>query len=138
MTRIQVQAKSQYIARLTVDGVDCGVWETHEGADIEIDRNDYRLSGGVLVQLPGTKKLSSIKLTRGRQISNRAIYDMLRDRAGEGEATVQLQEKDRQGNAAGLPYVHVGLLGNVPFIGYDESSNDANLEEVNIDLDVAA
>lgn len=135
MARIKGQRQDMFIARLVVDGVDCGSWDAHTGGDREASSSTHRISGGVTVQLGSSVEVSSIKLSRLHRLPNRAIYDFLRDRVGRGDAVVSLQEKDDQGVPAGAPFVHNGVVGTVPMLEYDENSSDACIEEISIEVE---
>lgn len=134
-TRERGQRKDQFVATLTVDGVACGTWDSHEGGNITASGSSRRVSGGKLVQLGSQIEVSQIKLTRLHRLSLRAQYDFLRTRAGKGECVVSLREKDPDGFPAGEPFVHTGVLGEVPLLTYDETSSDGNDQEITIDVD---
>lgn len=129
------QRQDQFVATLVVDGVDEGKWDAHEGGDITASGSSRRVSGGILVQLGGTTEVSQIKLTRLHRRSLRPSYDRLRKRVGKGECVVTLREKDADGFAVGEPFVHTGVLAEVPLLAYDETSSDGNDQEVTIDVD---
>lgn len=137
MGRETGQRQDLFLAHLVVDGRDCGYWDSHEGGDYEVSGSSTRVSGGKRVSLGGQVEVSSIKITRLHRQSTRDTWDFLRSRAGKGEATVTLQEKDLNGVPFGKPIVHVGTLGTIPNLAYDENSSDKSTEEVNVDVDHA-
>lgn len=135
MNRERGQRQNQFIATLTIDGVDCGVWDGHTGGDLNPTTSSRRVSGGINMQLGGGMEVSSIELTRLHRLSLRTQYDFLRSRSGKGEAIVTLREKDADGRPAGAPFVHTGVLGAVPLLEYDETSTDGGDQKVTIDVD---
>ncbi len=135
MTRERGQRKDLFVATLTCDGRTMGTWDAHEGGDRTATGSSRKISGGITVQLGGGVEVSQIKLTRLHLLSNRAQYDYLRTRVGKGEVVVTLREKDADGRAVGTPFVHTGVIAEVPLLQYDETSSDGNDQEVTIDVD---
>jgi hypothetical protein len=135
MSRERGQTEKDFIAHLWVDGVDCGVWDSHDGADLSANNSSRRVSGGITVQLGGTTDVSPVKLTRLHRSSLRSNWDWLRTRVNKGEVRVTLQEKDADGHPVGEAIVHTGVLGDMPGFKYDETSNAAVMQEVTINVD---
>lgn len=117
-----------------VDGTDYGFWDSKSGGDNEVSLASRKISGNITVQMGGTATKSDIKCTRLHRVQTNAQWEALYDGAGKIQLVVVMQQKDDSGAPFGKPRSYTGVLGTVPDLVYDETSNGDSIEEINIGL----
>lgn len=123
-----------YSVTLSVNGVNTGVWDAHEGGAVTAE--DLKYSPGAMapqVSLGGRAVTENVILRR--------LYDLTRDhnavhgwlsQVGKASCVVTKQPLDENGNAFGRPLVYRGKLIRVTPPNHDSESNAAARLEVEI------
>lgn len=126
--------QDQYAITLTVDGVNLGVWDKLEGGEIDSEELQYRPGNmGAQVSLGGSVQVGTLTVSR--------LYTLNRDhdrvhwligRVGKGQAVLNRQPLDVDGNAYGRPLVYTGKVKSVAPPEVDSEGSDAALLAVEI------
>lgn len=139
--------QDQYVLKVTIDGIDSGVWDKKTGGETDSEETKYRPGGmAEAVSLGGSRMVGNITLQR--------LYDIMRDHKGfwpagygmdivtlrqrAGRATVVIKEQplDINGTAFNMgPVVtYNGTLKRVMTPDIDSESNDAGLIEIEVTI----
>jgi hypothetical protein len=127
-------SEQQWLATLTVNGVDYGVFDKFSGGDVTAAANKHRPGGmGPEITYLSLPSYSDVTLTK--------VYETQRDHdrvaqlhalAGRALASVTLQPLDDNGQPWGSPRVYQGRLTAVKDGGTDSMSNAARMFEIDI------
>lgn len=123
-----------YKVTVTVDGVNTGTWDTHEGGAVVAEDLKYSPGGmAPQVSLGGRPTLENITLAR--------LYDLVRDhnvihwwlsRVGKASCTITKQPLDADGLVFGRPIVYRGKLIRVTPPNHNSESNAVGRVEIEI------
>lgn len=130
-------SEQQWLATLSVDGVDYGIFDKFAGGDVSAAANKHRPGGmGPEVTYLALPTYTDISLTKVYETQNdHDRVAALHDQVGRSLASVTLQPLDDQGNPWGSPRVYQGRLIGVKDGGTDSMSNAARMFEVDISVE---
>jgi hypothetical protein len=127
-------SEQQWLATLTVNGVDYGVFDKFSGGDVTASSNKHRPGGmGPEITYLSLPSYSDVTLTK--------VYETQRDHdrvaqlhalAGRALASVTLQPLDDNGQPWGTPRVYQGRLTTIKDGGTDSMSSAARMFEIDI------
>lgn len=126
--------KDQFNVTLSIDGKSYGVWDKHDGGEIDSSEKKYKPGGmGKEQSLGGTKTTGNITLERAYDLQrDGSILAELKAKAGKGVATVTKQPLDADGIAFGPQEVEVGTLKRVTPPSHDSNSTDEATIQVEV------
>lgn len=129
--------KKTFRVSLTVDGRDCGVWETFVGGGIGgAVLKLYPGGMAPIVSLPGgTPTIDTITLTRNfdRVRDHDNLIAFLFDRAGKGQAVCKMRPLDPDGNGYGKTIIWTGTVSKTSPPQPDSASDDSATYELQIE-----
>jgi hypothetical protein len=121
------QRQDAFDVTVKVDGTDLGVWSKCDGGAVDSDELTYAPGGmGPKVSLGGHATVAEVTVT--------ALYDLdffqplihwLIGRAGKGQAVINKQPLDADGNAFGRALVYSGILKTVTPPVHDANASAA-------------
>jgi hypothetical protein len=130
-------SEQQWLATLTVNGVDYGVFDRFSGGDVSAAVNKHRPGGmGPEISYLSLPTYSDVSLTK--------VYETQRDHdrvatlhtlVGKALASVTLQPLDDNGSPWGTPRTYQGRLVAVKDGGTDSQSNAARMFEVDLSVE---
>jgi hypothetical protein len=127
-------SEQQWLATLTVNGVDYGVFDKFTGGDVSAPVNKHRPGGMgpeiTYLSLPTFADVSLTKVYETQRDHDRVAQ--LHNLAGRALASVTLQPLDDNGQPWGTPRVYQGRLTSVKDGGTDSMSNAARMFEIDI------
>lgn len=117
--------QDQWLATLTIDGVDYGIWDAVAGGDVEATETKYR-PGGMQpeISLGGPVTVNNVTLSK---LLEKGDYTaqlrqlMTTGRVGKAPASIARQPLDEDGNPFGDPLSYTGKLMHV--VPGDSDSN---------------
>ena len=127
-------SEQQWLATLSVAGVDYGIFDKFAGGDVTAAVNKHRPGGmGPEITYMSLPTYSDVTLTKVYETQrDHARLATLHSLAGNALATVTLQPLDDQGNPWGTSRTYQGRLVAVKDGGTDSNSNAARMFEVDI------
>ena len=124
---MQGQRQDEFDVTVKVDGTDLGTWSKCDGGAVDSDELTYAPgSMGPKVSLGGVQTVQEVTVT--------ALYDLdffqpiihwLISRCGRGQAVINKQPLDVDGNAMGRALVYSGILKTVTPPPSDANANAA-------------
>lgn len=126
--------QDQWLATLTIDGVDFGIWDAWAGGDIEATETKYK-PGGMQpeISLGGTTQVNNVtmsKLLEKGDYTSQLRDLMTKGRVGKAVCTGSRQPLDEDGNPFGDPLVYNGKLMHVVPGDTDSNATAAQVWQV--------
>lgn len=120
---------------LTVDGVNCGVWDDKTGGDTDSNSVQYFLGGGgPRVSLGGSQQVNNVVLQRLEDDEILGLAKWLTGRAGKGNAVCTQQKLDDEGNPIHDPFQWTGKLKRFKLADVQSQANAAAQCEAEIEV----
>lgn len=133
-------SEQQWLATLSINSVDYGVFDKFAGGDVSAPVNKHRPGGmGPEITYLSLPTYSDVVLTKVYETqSDHDRIATLHSLVGNGLATVTLQPLDDSGNPWGTPRTYQGRLVAVKDGGTDSMSNAARMFEVDIAVETVS
>lgn len=133
-------SEQQWLATLSINGNDYGVFDKFAGGDVSAPVNKHRPGGmGPEITYLSLPTYSDVTLTKVYETQNdHDRIAILHSLVGNGLASVTLQPLDDGGNPWGNPRVYQGRLVGVKDGGTDSMSNAARMFEVDIAVETVS
>jgi len=129
--------QDQYAVTLTIDGRNCGTWDTLSGGEATSEETKHR-PGAMGPQKSYGGPTSVGNVTLGRVMERDRDGELARwmmSRRGKGRCTASRQMLDTDGLPFSKPIVYTGTLLTVTPGDIDSDSSDVDMYEIEISTD---